>query len=508
MVSVRVGRLTAALLLFALACFGSGRAYAAGPQQDVEQANALVSQSTDAARAGDLTGARRAYDRYTSAWLDIEDGVRASSRDSYRAIERAMKGVSAAFAADPVDADQVIASLDALDHQQDLFIDGQPASSGSVASSSAQPAPQTGTTPTIGGLLGLLGDARAALAKSDYATATARMKSFETTWVAVEGEVKTRSANDYRQTETDMGLASGLASQGSPEALAVVDRMATRLQPYQQAQTYGIFDAAIILLREGLEALLVIVALSAFLKKSGSLGGQRWLWGGAVSGLLGSVALGLVIQASLGAVINPSNREIMEGVIGLFAAAMLVYVSYWLHSKASLGGWQTYINQRTTQAVAGGQLLGLAVLAFLAVFREGAETSLFYLGMASNISNTDLLIGLGLGFGLLSALGMLMVVAGVRIPMRPFFTVASLLVFYLCFKFVGTGIHALQVAGVIPDGSTTLLVSVDVIGLYPTWPTTIAQLVLLAAAVWVVLGPRLAPNAVRVARLAAGLLVV
>jgi len=227
-----------------------------------------------------------------------------------------------------------------------------------------------------------------------------------------------------------------------------------------------------------------------------------------VSGLLGSVALGLAIQASLGAVINPSNREVMEGLIGLFAAGMLVYVSYWLHSKASLGGWQTYINQRTTRAVAGGQLLGLAVLAFLAVFREGAETSLFYLGMASNISNTDLLIGLGLGFGLLAALGMLMIVAGVRIPMRSFFTVASLLVFYLCFKFVGTGIHALQVAGVIPDGSTTLLVSVDAIGMYPTWPTTIAQLFLLTAAAWVVLRPRLAPNAVRLARLAAGLLVV
>ena len=506
MVSARVGRLTAALLFFALACFGSGLAYAADPRDDVRRVNAFVSKSVDAAEAGDLVAARRAYDQYSSAWMDLEHEVRLTSRDSYRAIERAMTGVSAAFAADPVNADQVIASLDALDHEQDLFIDG------AAVASSAQPAAQTGTAPTtaptMGGLLGVLADARAALAKSDYATATARLKSFQTTWVAVEGEVKTRSANDYRQTETDMGLASGLAGQGSPEALAVVDRLAARLQPYQQAQTYGIFDAAIILLREGLEALLVIVALSAFLKKSGSLGGQRWLWGGAVSGLLGSVALGLAIQASLGAVINPSNREVMEGLIGLFAAGMLVYVSYWLHSKASLGGWQTYINQRTTRAVAGGQLLGLAVLAFLAVFREGAETSLFYLGMASNISNTDLLIGLGLGFGLLVALGMLMIVAGVRIPMRPFFTVASLLVFYLCFKFVGTGIHVLQVAGVIPDGSTSLLVSVDAIGVYPTWPTTIAQLVLLTAAAWVVLRPRLAPNAVRLARLAAGLLVV
>jgi high-affinity iron transporter len=385
-VSVRAGRLTAALLLIALACFGSGVAHAASPQENVEQANAFVSQSMDAARAGDLTGARRAYGQYTSAWLGIEDGVRATSRDSYRAIERAMRAVSAAFAAEPIDGDRVLASLAALDHEQDLFIDGEPSSTPAPASLTTQPGPRTTqTSPTIGGLISLLADARAALAGADYVTAIEKLQAFETTWVAVEGEVKTHSASDYRLTETDMGLASALVSQRSPEALAVVDRMAGRLQPYQQSQTYGVFDAAIILLREGLEALLVIVALSAFLKKSGSVSGERWLWGGAVGGLLGSVALGLAIQAWLGAVINPSNREIMEGVIGLFAAGMLVYVSYWLHSKASLSGWQKYINQRTTQAVAGGQLLGLAVLAFLAVFREGAETSLFYLGMASNI---------------------------------------------------------------------------------------------------------------------------
>jgi high-affinity iron transporter len=180
----------------------------------------------------------------------------------------------------------------------------------------------------------------------------------------------------------------------------------------------------------------------------------------------------------------------MEGVIGLAAAAMLVYVSYWLHSKASLSGWQSYISQQTSQALRGGRLFGLAVLAFLAVFREGAETALFYLGMVSNISNTDLLIGLGLGFGALAVLGFLMVVVGVRIPMRPFFTVASGLVFYLCFKFVGTGIHALQVAGFLPSGSASYLPTVDIVGLYPTWPSTIAQLILLGAALWVVLRDR------------------
>jgi high-affinity iron transporter len=489
----------AAAFLLMLAC--AGLAYAAGPQEDVRDANQVVQRSIAAAQRGDLSAARGAYNQYDNTWSAIEEGVRASSRDAYRAIERAMDEVATAFDAQPVDAERVIASLSALDREQQSFITGTAPSSTTDASTT----PSSSSKPTVGTLLDLLGKARSDVLNGDYATANARLKTFESTWLDVEGDVKTRSADAYRQTETDMVLAASLASQNSPETLDLITRMAARLEPFREAQRYGIFDATIILLREGLEALLVMVALSAFLKKAGNAAGQRWLWTGASAGVLVSVALGVAIQAFFGAVINPSNRELLEGVIGLFAAAMLVYVSYWLHSKASLGGWQAYIKERTTQAVAGGQLFGLAVLAFLAVFREGGETALFYLGMASNISNTDLLIGLALGVVLLVALGFLMVVVGVRIPMRPFFTAASVLVFYLCFKFTGTGIHALQVAGVLPDGSASFLASVDAVGVYPTWPTTIAQVALLVLAACVLLRGRLRSTSTNLSRVLASL---
>jgi high-affinity iron transporter len=472
------GALAAVVALFVV---GSSLAYAATPQQDITNANAVIQRALTTARANDLSAARAAYDQYENSWFDIEDGVRASSRDSYVAMEKAMTGISNAFAATPPVASQVVSALTALDREQQAFLSGQ----ASTAKPNAEP-----EKATIGSVLDLLSDAQAALARNDYATASARLTTFEADWLAVEGEVKTRSPEDYRQTENDMALAASLAGQNSPQAVAVVNRLATRLEPYRAAQQYGIFDAAIILLREGLEALLVIVALSAVLKRSGTRAGQAWLWSGAAGGLLLSIGLGLAIQAFFGAVINPSNREVIEGVIGLGAAAMLIYVSYWLHSKASLGGWQKYISQQTSHALNGGRLLGLAVLAFLAVFREGAETALFYLGMVSSISNSDLLVGLGLGFVGLAGLGFLMVVVGVRIPMRPFFAVASLLVFYLCFKFIGTGIHALQLAGLIPTGTANFLPTVDVVGVYPTWPTTTAQLVLLIAAAWVVLRER------------------
>jgi high-affinity iron transporter len=465
-----------------------GLALAAEPEQDLAAANVGIQRALAASRSGDLATAKQEYDRYENTWFNIEDGIRARSRDAYVAIEKAMTAVSVALAASPADPAKVADALSALDREQQLFIQGQPASS----SGGPAPSPAVGSAkPSIPLLIGLLHDAQSDLARGDYPTAATRLKSFETAWLDVEGEVKTRSAEDYRQTENDMALASSLAAQRSPETATVVSRMAVRLEPYQVASRYGIFDASVILLREGLEALLIVVALLAFLKRSSNGAGQGWVWGGAGVGLVASVLLGLAIRAFFSSIINPSNRELMEGVIGLFAAGMLIYVSYWLHSKASAEGWQRYLGQRTSAAIQGGRLVGLGVLAFLAVFREGAETALFFLGMIGNITLSDLLVGLGIGFGALAVLGFLMTVVGLRIPMRPFFAVASVLVFYLCFKFVGTGIHGLQVAGLVPAPSATYLPAIDPLGMYSTWPTTIGQLLLLVAALGVVLHDRL-----------------
>jgi high-affinity iron transporter len=165
-------------------------------------------------------------------------------------------------------------------------------------------------------------------------------------------------------------------------------------------------------------------------------------------------------------------------------------VSYWLHSKASISGWQRYIREKTNSALAGGSLVSLAVISFLAVFREGAETVLFYFGIASAIDMRDLLIGLGLGTAGLAVIGTLILVYGVQIPMRPFFYVSSVLLYYLAFKFIGTGVHALQVAGLM-TAAPAPVPSFDLLGLYPTWETLLPQVVLLTVALLVLLLPRL-----------------
>lgn len=348
------------------------------------------------------------------------------------------------------------------------------------------------TTPTMRDAVAHLDRALERIAANDAAGAAAEVKTFQRDWVDVEGIVKTRSPQVYADVENDMAVASSLLTK-TPADLAgarqVVERMRTALQPYLDTTSYGAFDAAIILLREGLEALLVVAALLAFLAKTGNAAKAVWVWAGGAAGVGLSLAVALVVNLVF-AQTGGANREIVEGVIGLFAAAMLIYMSYWLHSKASLGAWQKYIREKSSSALARNSLLSLALISFLAVFREGAETVLFYLGIAPSISLGDLVLGLAIGAGGLTAIGVAMLAFGMRLPIRPFFLVAGLLVYYLAFKFIGTGIHALQVAGVLP-ATPGPLPEIAFFGLYPTWQTTIPQLVLLVAALVVTLRVRL-----------------
>lgn len=472
------------LLLLLLLTFVPA-AHAATPEEDLAGGQAFVKRALAAAQAGDLARAASEYHSYDTLWLEIEDPIRAKSRESYREIEARMADVEDVLGATQPDATKLVAALAALDREQQLFVDGKPptASSGSAASAPAG-------SPTMALLLDQIAAARAAQAHGDYAGAAARVKAAQNTWLDVEGQVKTRSAEDYRQSENEMALAYTQLSQSRPEAAATLERLSARLEPYRAATRYGVFDAAVILLREGLEALLILVALLAFLRKSGNAAKASWIWAGAGAGIAASLAVGLLIQLLFASLITPNNRELIEGVVGLVAAAMLLYVSYWLHSKASLGAWQQYLNQQTNQALATGSVFGLATLSFLAVFREGAETVLFFLGMTGNIATTDLAIGLVVGAAVLAVLGVLMLVIGVRVPMRPFFAVAGLLVFYLCFKFTGTGVHALQVGGVLPATASAHLPEIGWLGVYPTWESTAPQLVLLVVGLAAVLRDR------------------
>ena len=482
-------------LLLCLSFVAPGSAVAA-PEDDMSVANAIVERALAAAKAGDLATALREYKGFENRWFEVEDGVRERSREAYRVIEKHMSSADTALAAKK--QDEAITALTALNEEVKRFVAGQPPAQASSSATTAASASNEDSTITL--LLQRLRETRSALAAGNYEAATAAFERFSDVWLDVEGEVKTRSAGDYRAIENDMARVSTQLSQRSTGAAPVLDSLEARIRPYENAGDYKVFDATIIVLREGLEALLVVVALLAFVKRSANGDKSGWIWGGAAAGLVVSIVLGLAIHFTLGKAFSGDKRELMEGLSGLFAAAMLLYVSYWLHSKASLGAWQRYISGRTTQALASGSLLGLGLLSFLAVFREGGETVLFLIGMTGRISTPDLVLGLGIGAVALAVVGVLLTVVGIRIPMRPFFAVASVLTFYLCFKFLGTGIHALQVADIVSAHTSESLPSNDTLGLFPTWQTTVPQVVLLLAGLSVMAYGRISDIAFQRAR--------
>ncbi|HET6320043.1 MAG TPA: FTR1 family protein [Chloroflexota bacterium] len=477
---MRLTRVALPLLLAFVLC---APVLADSPQQDLQQADQSVVQARQQLKAGNVDGARQTYQAFRDRWRQIEDGIKDVSSDDYTAIETAMRSVRVALAAEPFDAATADAALDELHETNEHFYESGSATT-AAGVEAAQPA-NGSDAERLRALVGQLDTAHASLSRGDAAAALAAVHTFQRDWPAAEGLVKVKARAVYTLIEDDMESAEALLSGPSPrvyEADAVVTRMRERLAPIAESGTsYGVFDAYIIMLREGLEALLVVGALVAFLKRSGNSGKQPWIWGGAAAGVVLSVALAFGLQQAFSRAEVGFGSELVEGVVGLVAAAMLFYVSYWLHSKARLSTWQKYIHDRGTAALAGGSMLSLGILALLAVFREGAETAVFYLGIAPSISPGDLAVGLGLGVLTLAAIGVAMLTVGVRIPLRPFFLLSSLLIYYLGFKFVGMGLHALQVSGVLPATPAPLPGS-EVLGMYPTWETALPQLLLLMAA--------------------------
>lgn len=453
------------------------------PADALRALNEHLDKAQVAAASGDLVGAKTEVEAFHTGWVSIEDAVREQNPGAYAAIEGALG--EAEVALDTGDAKGISAAIHELDEASDAYIN-------SGASGAANPA----STITLADTLPLLQEADDALAKGDPATAVKELLEFQRAWPLVESDVRGRSPEVYESTETDLPRAIGFANRGDlASAREIVARLQANLTPLSTTTRYGIFDATVILLREGLEAILIIGALLAFLSRSGNHDKRGWVLGGGLLGVAASLVTAVLVALVFRSISAGSNRELIEGITGLVAAGMLFSVSFWLHGKSHLGAWQSYIRDRTTSALATGSLFSLGLLAFLAVYREGAETALFFVGIASSISSTDLGLGILIAVVLLVIAGVLFVRIGAHLPIRPFFLVTSALIFYLGFKFIGTGIHSLQAAQVLPANISSVLPEVPIFGIFPTWETTVPQLIILGLAVLLILlRPRLRRN--------------
>ena len=248
-------------------------------------------------------------------------------------------------------------------------------------------------------------------------------------------------------------------------------------------------QAFLILIREGLEALLVVAAVIAYLVKSGNKRFTKWIYLGVVAGLAGSGLVAVLFTFLFGG--SGPIQEISEGVCALIATLMLLWTSNWMLNKSSVEAWNNYIRNKTETAVAGaqskvesGQSLGLgmitslAMLSFLAVFREGAETVIFYESIYSMSQDAH-----GMWVGGLTAAAVLIVIflilrfTSVKIPIGPFFLVTSILMAALVVIFAGGGIHALIEGDLIEGTYLSTVPTNDWIGLYPYVETITAQVI-------------------------------
>jgi high-affinity iron transporter len=232
----------------------------------------------------------------------------------------------------------------------------------------------------------------------------------------------------------------------------------------------------LIILREGVEAILVVGAVVAFLIRTGNRNRLRGIWIGCALAIAASAVTLHTVLRSL-----PATREIIEGVTMLVAVAVLFSVSYWLISKVEAAKWQQFIKEKVESALSHGGSRALAIVAFLAVYREGAETALFYQALFNEGAQVMMPIALGIvvGSAVLAVIFTLFYRFGVRIPLRPFFAVTSVLLYYMAFVFMGKGIRELQEGNAAPITLIPGFPEIPALGIFATVETVLAQLVLL-----------------------------
>ncbi len=245
----------------------------------------------------------------------------------------------------------------------------------------------------------------------------------------------------------------------------------------------GFVSAFLIIVREGMEAILILVAIIAYLVKTGN--GDRV--GTIYRSALAAVGASLLTAWLVGTVFKLSGaaQEVLEGVTMLLATVVLFFVSYWLLSKVEAQKWQQYIRGKVEDSLSTGSGRALWWVVFLAVYREGAETVLFYQALLSRGNPVEQVVtGFLVGSVVLVVVFVVVRLGSVRLPLRPFFAVTGVLLYYMAFTFAGQGVKELQESGLVAVSSVPGVPVVDFLGIYPTWQSLGVQGVLLLAALY------------------------
>ncbi len=324
---------------------------------------------------------------------------------------------------------------------------------------------------------------------------TAYLEGFE----LIEASLDNVDAALRVEIEREMMALRTMIAQGDPADSvashidridAMLDRAADRLGTDGLSPAAAFASSLLILLREGIEAILVLAAIVAFVVKTGRRDALPYIHAGWIAAVVLGAATWLVANHLLQ--ISGASREMTEGVAALLAAVMLLYVGYWLHSKSYAQAWQAFVRNQVTAALGKQTLWAMAGISFLAVYRELFEIILFYQALwaqAGATGHSAVLGGGGVAVVLLALLGWAMLKYSVRLPIGPFFLATSGLLMLMAVVFAGHGVAALQEAGVL-DATRVSAIDLPFLGLHGTAQGLAAQALALAAIVAGVMASR------------------
>src|SRR5690606_17332098 len=244
------------------------------------------------------------------------------------------------------------------------------------------------------------------------------------------------------------------------------------LAPGESDATAAFAGAFTILLREGLEALLIVIAMLAFLRKAGRTEAMPYVHAGWVGALVAGGATWAAATWLIG--ISGASRELTEGFAALFAAVVLVWVGIWMHGKSQAGAWQRYIQDRLSHALSKGSMWFLFLLAFVVVYREAFETVLFYAALWAQGAHAAVLAGAAAAVVVLAVAAWAMLRWSRRLPFGTFFSISAFLLAAIAVVLAGKGVAALQEAGWLPL-TPVPFPRVDLLGISPTLETLGAQ---------------------------------
>ncbi len=307
----------------------------------------------------------------------------------------------------------------------------------------------------------------------------------------VEAQIKATNPALVSRIENQMISVRSTIKEGKPEE-ALKEKVEAASASIREAQDivgrqgYSFWFSAVaagsILLREGLEAFLVIMVILGVLKSVDAQQSVRYIHGGWLLAVIAGVISWFFADALIG--MSSLSRELMEGIGSLVAVVLLIYIGFWLHNRTHASQWTRFIKEKIHRLADENNHWGLAFLSFVVVFREAFESVIFLSSISIKTDSTGksgILLGTITAGAVVLAVGILLMKVSRKVPVRSLFKYSSFALSILALILVGKGIHEFQEAGYLGIISLSTSIDFPLLGLYPTLQTLAAQLITLVA---------------------------